>query len=391
MRNSAAHPVPAAPALTEVRLGDQMLRVPSAAGEPVRPVDRLLAGAVTLAPDARVLVLGGGAGALAVMLARRVSQGKLLLMDAEATDLDLAEQTLRANGIGNATVSRDITLAAGQAVSFDAAVMALPKGRKLARRWLLEAAAALRPDGMLFLAGPNNEGIQPVIGDAGALFGPVTPLGYRERCRIARARKGDMPIPPPWAAEPGVAPGTWRRFSAGVRGVTLELESLPGVFAYDRLDDGTRLLLEHLEIPPGARVLDIGCGYGLIGLWAARSGAAQVDLTDSSLLAAAAARRNLDAHGVHQAQVFTGDALAPVAGRSYDLIVTNPPFHEGRAVTSAAAHRFIQQARAALLPGGRFVLVANRFLPYDQVLRPLFGTVTRLADDRRYHVISSEC
>ncbi len=390
MRDTATHPI-AASDLTEARLGDQTLRVPAAAGEPVRPSDRLLAGALALVPDARVLLLGGGAGALAAVLARRAHQGTLLLMDAEATDLDLAGQTLRANGVGNATLSRDITLPAGQAGGFDAAAIVLPKGRKLARRWLLEAAAALCPGGVLYLAGPNNEGIQPVIGDAGALFGPVTPLGYRERCRIARVRKGDMPAPPPWAAEPGVAPGTWRRFSVRVRDITLELESLPGVFAYDRLDDGTRLLLEHLEVPAGARVLDIGCGYGLIGLWAARSGAAQVDLADSSLLAAAAARRNLDAHGVRQAQVFTGDALAPVAGRSYDLIVTNPPFHEGRAVTSAAAHRFIEQARAALRPGGRFVLVANRFLPYDQILRPLFRSVTRIADDRRYHVISSEC
>lgn len=373
----------------ELTLGGQTLRLPARAeGSAERWVSapgRLLAEALRPPAEAQVLLLGCSGG-LAVALARQAARGALTLLSSSAPDLAQVRRLAQANSAANITPLEAVSVLPERADSFDFVALELPKGRGLARRWLVEAAAALRPGGTLYLAGANDEGIQPVLADAGALFGNLTPLGYRDRCRIGRATKGAAPPAPDWAAEPGIAPGTWRRFAVALPGLTLELECLPGVFSAGRLDDGTRLLLETLAPPVGLRVLDIGCGYGAIGLWAAGAGAAHVDLVDSNLLAVASARRNLAAQGLRQVEVLAGDALAPVAGRSYDLVVTNPPFHEGKSVDYQAAHRFIAQARAALRPGGRLALVANRFLPYERVIRPLFGDLERAADDRRYQV-----
>jgi 16S rRNA (guanine1207-N2)-methyltransferase len=240
----------------------------------------------------------------------------------------------------------------------------------------------------LYVAGPNDEGIQATIGDARALFGNVATLGYKERNRVARATKQGTPDrPPPWTTETGIEPGTWYEFEAKVQGEGFRLRSQPGVFAFDHIDEGTALLLSVLPIPPGGRVLDIGCGYGIIGLYAARRGAAQVDMVDMSLPAVAAARENIARNDAANATAFPSDALSAVKDRRYDLIVTNPPFHAGKAVDYDMARTFVEGSRPLLRPGGQFVLVANKFIRYERQMRGYFERVDVLAETGRYHVL----
>jgi 16S rRNA (guanine1207-N2)-methyltransferase len=136
-------------------------------------------------------------------------------------------------------------------------------------------------------------------------------------------------------------------------------------------------------------VLDIGCGWGAIGLLAARRGAAQVDLVDVGLPAVAAAARNIAQAGIANARALPSDALGAVADARYDLIVTNPPFHAGKAIDHDAALAFIAGARDLLTPRGRLLVVANAFLRYERAMQGQFGTVETVAEDRRYHVLQA--
>jgi len=144
-----------------------------------------------------------------------------------------------------------------------------------------------------------------------------------------------------------------------------------------------------LPIQAGARVLDVGCGYGLIGLAAARLGAGQVELADVNLLAVAAAGENIVHNRITQARAFASDGVPEGAARRYDLVVSNPPFHVGKAVDRDIARAFIERAQQALEPRGQLMLVANQFLRYDQVLRAAFEQVTCLASNRSYRVWSA--
>lgn len=360
--------------------------------EPERVPDAALLCAELLdpAPDERVLLLGCGNGALGVALARLLPRGRLTLSDPSIVALRMAAATLAANGLDPAAVTERISLLPEGAGSYDRVVILAPRARALGRRWLVEAHALLRPGGVLSLAGANAAGVQPLIADAAALFGGAGVLGYGKGCRVAESLRAAEPPPPPdWASLPGVAPGTWQQITAALPGGPVELLSLPGVFSYDRLDAGTAFLLDHLELPAGARVLDAGCGYGPIGVAAARAGAAHVDMLDSNLLAVAAAAANIERLGL-PATALASDALDAVAGRSYDLIVSNPPFHAGRQVDTTMAAAFINQGRALLGRGGRMVLVANRFLPYQRLLEPAFRRVARLAESRSYHLLLAE-
>ena len=132
-----------------------------------------------------------------------------------------------------------------------------------------------------------------------------------------------------------------------------------------------------LEVPPGARLLDLGCGYGLIGLIAAQNGATNVDMVDTNLLAIAAAQANLALYGIQNAQAFPSDALEAVIDRRYTHVVTNPPFHVGHSVDYQVTQAFIQQAWQVLEPGGQLLLVANKFIRYDLEMTPLFKHVER--------------
>jgi 16S rRNA (guanine1207-N2)-methyltransferase len=340
------------------------------------------------APDERVLLLGCGHGALGVALARQLDAGRLTLSDPSLIALRMAARTLEANGVNGATVSPALSRLPAEAGSFDRVVILAPQSRALARRWLVEAHELLRPGGALEIAGPNALGIQSLIADAAARFGAAASLGYGRGCRVGEAlRQAAPPPPPPWALAAGIAPGSWITVPAELPGGPVELVSLPGVFSADRLDPGTALLLQHGGLGPGLRVLDAGCGYGAIGVAAARLGAAQVDMLDVNLLAVAAAQENIGRLGLANAAATASDALEAAAGRRYDLVISNPPFHAGKALDAAMADAFIGQARALLAPGGRLALVANRFLPYERRLAPLFPRVEVAGESRSYRVL----
>jgi 16S rRNA (guanine1207-N2)-methyltransferase len=162
----------------------------------------------------------------------------------------------------------------------------------------------------------------------------------------------------------------------------------PGVFAWDRLDGGTAALINAMEIMPGDRVLDLGCGTGLAGLIAAiraESGAAV--LVDSDLRAVEAARRTLEANSVSNGTVLISDCAQSVYGQQFDAVVTNPPFHRGVGIEYDVAYQFVRDARSVLRPGGRLYLVANRHLRYVDHIRSVFEGASTVFADNRYQVI----
>ena len=266
---------------------------------------------------------------------------------------------------------------------------------RLAARWQMPALALTDHLGLSgaieFYDACRQEGIQPVIKDAAGLFGEPAILGYKKGNRAARFIKPGKALPQPeWLAEPGVRTGSWQEFDMEAPAGRLHLSSLPGVFAAGKLDEGSALLLPVLGEAKGRRTLDLGCGYGLLGLLAAQAGASQVDLVDESLLAVASAEKNLVDHQAVQARAFASDALSDVLDRRYDLVVTNPPFHSGKAVDYRMTEAFIRGSWDVLEPGGKLLLVANRFIPYERLIKEVFGTLQTLAETGRYQVLQAE-
>jgi 16S rRNA (guanine1207-N2)-methyltransferase len=140
------------------------------------------------------------------------------------------------------------------------------------------------------------------------------------------------------------------------RGEMLRFTVDAGVFSSEGLDPGTALLIEHLRAGPADRVLDVGCGWGAIGVAAARlAPKGRVVLTDVNRRAARLARRNLEQNHVPNAEVRVGPFFEPVAEEVFDLIATNPPYRLGR----EAILKLLADATERLAPDGRLLLVGK--------------------------------
>ncbi|MEU2560927.1 methyltransferase [Streptomyces longispororuber] len=163
-----------------------------------------------------------------------------------------------------------------------------------------------------------------------------------------------------------------------------------GIFCADRLDIGTRFLLQHLPDSHGpAHVVDLGCGNGVLGTAAAVANPeARVTFVDESYQAVASAEATLRANAATaEAQFLAGDALTAVPAASVDLVLNNPPFHSHQATTDATAQRMFRGARAALRPGGELWVVGNRHLGYHVRLKRLFGNVEVAAGNRKFVIL----
>jgi 23S rRNA (guanine1835-N2)-methyltransferase len=170
-----------------------------------------------------------------------------------------------------------------------------------------------------------------------------------------------------------------------------ELRALPNVFSRDKLDMGSRFLLQHIEeLSPGGTVLDLACGNGVLGLVAFRRQLADhVVFFDESSMAVASSWLNASQLFPEQTEHFSfhhGDGLLEYPGQPADLILCNPPFHLNHTVDEFAGRHLLRQCGHHLGAGGRLCLVANRHLDYQPTLRREFKRVEKVAQNSKFNI-----
>ena len=173
---------------------------------------------------------------------------------------------------------------------------------------------------------------------------------------------------------------------ATVLGVPLALETAPGLFSPSHVDRGTLAMLSVADFQPGQRVLDLGCGCGVVGIVAAKKcGAEGVWMADIDPAAVEIARRNAEANGVSGVHAAVSDGLAGVDAAGFDLILTNPPYQTDFRV----AKTFIEKGFNRLKLGGRMLLVVKRREWYKNKLIAIFGGV-KIHEIDGYFVFEAE-
>jgi 16S rRNA (guanine1207-N2)-methyltransferase len=140
------------------------------------------------------------------------------------------------------------------------------------------------------------------------------------------------------------------------KGEVLSFQVDRGIFAASGLDPGTALLVEAMDPRPTDAVLDLGCGWGAVGVAAAKATPkGRVVLVDVNRRATGLAKGNLARNGIESAEVRVGSLYTPVEGERFDLIVSNPPYRAGRPTILA----LLEGAPAHLTPDGRLLLVGK--------------------------------
>jgi 16S rRNA (guanine1207-N2)-methyltransferase len=259
--------------------------------------------------------------------------------------------------------------------SLERFVVLAPPG-VLERRYVLaQALRALKPGGELLALAPKTKG--------GARLGrELASLGCEVRENAKRHHRICHVTRP--AAPAGVDAAITEGGPQFVE--RLGLWSQPGVFAWDRVDPGSALLIAQQWAPAGAGA-DLGCGAGVLAREVLKSpGVARLTLIDLDARAIAAARRNLEDP---RAAFLQADLRAAPSLSDLDFAIINPPFHDGGAEDRALGQAFVIAAAKMLRTGGTLRLVANVTLPYEATLVALFRHSRLLVRANGYKVLEA--
>ena len=173
------------------------------------------------------------------------------------------------------------------------------------------------------------------------------------------------------------------RFSEVLNGEPLEFVTTWGLFSPRRIDDGTRLLLDHAEVAPTDHCLDLGCGYGPIGLaFARKAHAGHCTLIDKDFVAVEYSRRNAVLNGLDNVDCLLSNGFAQITGREFNVIASNLPAKVGRELL----YTYLLDAWDQLNVDGRLYVVTitglRRFI--EKGFKEVFGNYEKLKQGRDY-------
>jgi len=180
-----------------------------------------------------------------------------------------------------------------------------------------------------------------------------------------------------------------RELEERLRGQTFRFISDAGVFSKKGVDYGSKVLIEAMDIPKHAEVLDVGCGYGPIGFAAARLAASgHVTMLDVNSRAVALAKENAKLNGIQNVTILESDLFAAVQGKTFDVVLTNPPIRAGK----ETVHSIFEQAYVHLKNGGSLWIVIQKKQGAPSAkakLESLYGQVEEVTKDKGYRIFKA--
>lgn len=194
------------------------------------------------------------------------------------------------------------------------------------------------------------------------------PLGYLEIIMNIDALKQDL------------------HFNTELRGHSLQFTTTWGLFSPREIDSGTDLLLKYCDIQSDEHILDLGCGYGPLGIALAKDAPnGSVTMLDKDFVAVDYARRNLIANRIPQGQVLLSNGLAQLPkDQRFSTVVSNIPAKVGKELMSI----FLYDIDQHLLPGGQLVVVTiNGLRDYmKRTFNEQFGNYEKVKQGRDYTI-----
>jgi 16S rRNA (guanine1207-N2)-methyltransferase len=262
-------------------------------------------------------------------------------------------------------------------------LLAGTKNHAETRALMAHAAALLRPGGTLVCAAANDAGGTRLEKDMAALGFSPTESFPKYKSRAVTGKRGSQPL--------AAVAQEWMDGGARRTHPATGFLTQPGLFGWDRVDPGSVLLAACLPAGLSGSGADFGCGYGYLSHAIFNSGAnVTIACADADMRAVGAAQENLAPWG-DRASFLWADLAAPSfgAGKEFDWVVMNPPFHEGKKSDAAIGAAFIETAARSLRRGGTLYMVANRHLPYEAFTAKYFASHSMLKDAAGFKVIKA--
>lgn len=261
---------------------------------------------------------------------------------------------------------------------FDCVVIYFPKSKPEFEYLINNLFNHVKPGSPIYVVGDNKGGVKSCEKPLVRFCTKVQKIDAAKHCALYLTTLNET-------SKPFNASDWYKQYDVEINNVKLKVYSLPGVFSHGSLDDGTRLLLERLQDKPKGKIMDFGCGAGLIGAYLAKQNP-QIDVTgiDVSALAVESTLKTLAANDVTGSAVIS-DGLSEVKGK-FNQVYSNPPFHTGVKTNYAITELFINSVGQYLENSGELTIVANSFLKYQPLLEKQFGSFNIIAKNKRFNV-----
>lgn len=260
------------------------------------------------------------------------------------------------------------------------AIVFLPKSKALINMTLALVSGMVVKDGKIVLVGSNDAGIRSAKELYEKNIGPVDEkiVGKHSALYVGKNQKlgADKKIEDYISPAPLV-----------YKDIKIKIANVPGVFSAGKFDEGTKLLLDSVPYDK-KKILDIGCGAGIIGaIYKTKNPESDITLTDVSPLAILATQHTMKINSF-KATVVESDVFSKITD-TFDLILTNPPFHTGVETDYSFIESFARDAKKHLNPHGEIYIVANSFLPYERMLEKNIGPTNVVTDNQKFKVLKS--
>jgi 16S rRNA (guanine1207-N2)-methyltransferase len=277
--------------------------------------------------------------------------------------------------------------------SLDRIFYRVSKEKPIVHHLLNEAWRCLKVDGQLVLAGHKNEGVKTYIEKAAGLLGAPKKIQKSGNVYSAELQKHATYNP---SLQLTASDYTLvRPLEASAQLLAPIFYTKPGLFGWNKIDQGSAFLIAQLpqiltaHSAPIASALDLGCGYGYLSLMAAQLPAltaiTQWTMTDNNAAAIQIAQHNSQVNHIN-ADVIAADAADSIKLKA-DLILCNPPFHQGFNQSGELTDKFIAATHRLLSDTGIAVFVINQFIPLERKAGALFKGVSTIADNGSFKVI----
>lgn len=286
--------------------------------------------------------------------------------------------------------------------SLDGIYYRVSKEKPVVHHIINQSYLKLKPGGKLFVAGQKNEGIKTYFSKLKLLFAGSAALekrglvyaGFAEKHPLANTEpgalqtEGDLDTKNYRELRPvaDLEPSTTNTLKEPLR-----IHSKPGLFGWNKVDQGSAFLIAHLNNILKQRqqkpvsILDLGCGYGYLSLMTRDMPLQRRCATDNNAAALHAAAHNFERNGM-EVEVLADNCAAGIREK-FDLILCNPPFHQGFSIDGDLTDKFIRNTYARLSSGGTAVFVVNQFIPLERKAQSLFKEVKLAASNRSFKLI----
>ena len=330
--------------------------------------------------DDSILDLNCGYGTMGIVAAASAPRGNVTLTAPDIRAIQLVQNNIKRNRLLNAAVLLADEPGDEDEV-FNVILMwhAAHLGKDFCFEMIHKSKRCLKMGGAFYIAIKTRKGAKTVASFMERIYGNVETLRISMGYRILRSTRQ------PDAGEK-LDENYEYQITAELLGRNYNFQTRPGIFSRKEIDAGTLLLIETTDIRESDTVLDLGCGYGPLGIVAAHiAHKGNVHMVDTNIRAIRCARYNIAANGCHNAQAHVSDGFEAVNGIDFDVIFSNPPTHSGKDVILP----FIRGSHRQLKFNGRIFLVVTKPQAYLGMLQQTFGNAEIIRQGERHTVLSA--